>query len=65
MGRTVASVKDGVVVLQGQGERRSLIPTVMRAVAAVEGVVRVVNRLGYETDDLAPVLPEGLARPVR
>jgi CBS-domain-containing membrane protein len=58
-------VKDGVVVLQGQCERRSLIPTVVRAVAAVEGVVRVVNRLGYEIDDLGPVIPEGLARPVR
>jgi hypothetical protein len=34
------------------------------AVAAVEGVVRVVNRLGYEIVDLAPVAPEGLARPV-
>ena len=58
-------VQDGVVVLQGQCERRSLIPSVVRAVASVEGVVRVVNRLGYEIDDLAPVIPEGLARPVR
>jgi hypothetical protein len=37
----------------------------VRAVAAVEGVVRVVNWLGYQIDDLAPILPEGLARPVR
>jgi CBS-domain-containing membrane protein len=58
-------VDDGVVVLQGRCERRSLIPTVVRAVAAVEGVVRVVNRLGYDVDDLPPVMPEALVRPVR
>lgn len=46
-------VQDGVVVLQGRCERRSLIPTVVRAVADVEGVVRVENRLGYDIDDLA------------
>ena len=46
-------VHDGVVVLQGRCERRSLIPTVVRAVAGVEGVVRVENRLGYDIDDLA------------
>jgi CBS domain-containing protein len=46
-------VQDGVVVLQGCCERRSLIPTVVRAVADVEGVVRVENRLGYDVDDLA------------
>ena len=46
-------VEDGVVVLQGCCERRSLIPTVVRAVADVEGVVRVENRLGYDVDDLA------------
>jgi hypothetical protein len=31
----------------------------------VEGVVRVVNRLGYDVDDLSPMMPETLARPVR
>ena len=56
-------VEDGVVVLQGRCERRSLIPTVVRAVAAVEGVVRVENRLGYDVDDLSP-MPEALAHPV-
>jgi CBS-domain-containing membrane protein len=55
-------VLDGVVVLQGSCERRSLIPTVVRAVAAVEGVVRVENRLGYDVDDLSPVRPEAFAR---
>ncbi|HWD45010.1 MAG TPA: CBS domain-containing protein [Actinomycetota bacterium] len=46
-------VKDGVVVLRGRCERRSLIPTVVRAVAAVDGVVKVVNRLDYAVDDLS------------
>jgi CBS domain-containing protein len=57
------NVHDGVVVLQGSCERRSLIPTVVRAVEGVEGVVRVVNRLGYDIDDLASPLPEALANP--
>jgi CBS domain-containing protein len=56
-------VRDGVVALQGRCERRSLIPTVVRAVAAVEGVVRVENRLGYDVDDLSPVKPDALIRP--
>jgi hypothetical protein len=42
-----------VVTLQGRCERRSLVPTVVRAVAAVDGVVRVVNRLGYDIDDVS------------
>jgi CBS domain-containing protein len=46
-------VQHGVVVLQGSCERRSLIPTVVRAVTRVEGVVRVENRLGYDLDDLS------------
>jgi CBS-domain-containing membrane protein len=58
-------VEDGVVVLQGRCERRGLIPMVVRAVASVEGVVRVENRLGYDVDDLSPMMPETLARPVR
>ena len=53
-------VQDGVVVLQGCCERRSLIPTVVQA---VEGVVQVENRLGYELDDLTSPVPESLARP--
>jgi CBS domain-containing protein len=38
-------VDDGVVVLQGQVERRSVIPDLVRAVHGVEGVVRVESRL--------------------
>jgi CBS domain-containing protein len=54
-------VQDGVVVLQGRCERRSLIPVVVRAVAAVDGVVRVENRLGYDVDDLSWPQPGTLA----
>jgi CBS-domain-containing membrane protein len=49
-------VDDGVVVLQGQVERRSLLPYVLRAVQGVEGVVRVENRLSYDIDDVEPLL---------
>lgn len=45
------SVRDGVVVLEGDCERRTLIPVLTRAVAGVEGVVRVENRLGFRVGD--------------
>jgi CBS domain-containing protein len=49
-------VDDGVVVLQGRVERRSLLPYLLRAVQGVEGVVRVENRLASEIDDVEPFL---------
>ena len=49
--RFLVEVHDGVVVLQGQAERRSLIPILVRAVRGVEGVVHVEDRLGFEVDD--------------
>jgi CBS domain-containing protein len=49
-------VEDGVVALQGQVERRSLIPHLVRAVRDVEGVVRVENRLAFDIDDVEPLL---------
>jgi CBS-domain-containing membrane protein len=49
-------VDDGVVVLQGRVERRSLLPFVLRAVQGVEGVVRVENRLSSDIDDVEPLL---------
>jgi CBS domain-containing protein len=49
-------VDDGVVVLQGRVERRSLLPFLLRAVQGVEGVVRVENRLAYDIDDVEPLL---------
>jgi CBS domain-containing protein len=49
-------VDNGVVVLQGRVERRSLLPYVLRAVQGVEGVVRVENRLSSDIDDVEPLL---------
>ena len=49
-------VDDGVVVLQGRVERRSLLPYLVRAVHSVEGVVRVQNRLAFDIDDVEPLL---------
>jgi osmotically-inducible protein OsmY len=44
-------VHDGVVVMEGQLERRSLIPMVERLVMAVEGVVGIDERLSFMVDD--------------
>jgi hypothetical protein len=49
-------VDDGVVVLQGRVERRSLLPYVLRVVHGVEGGVRVENRLAYDIDDADTLL---------
>jgi CBS domain-containing protein len=57
------SVRDGVVLLEGDCERRSLIPVLTRAVAGVEGVVRVDNRLGFRVDD-GSSLPYTFGRPL-
>ena len=50
-GRFFIRVHDGVVVLEGRVEHRSLLPLLVRAVHSVEGVVRVENRLAYDLDD--------------
>lgn len=44
-------VDDGVVVIQGRMERRSLIPLLVRAVEDVDGVVRAECRLTFDVDD--------------
>lgn len=49
--RFFVRVDDGVVVLEGAVERRSLVPFLLRAVQGVEGVVRVENRVTYDVDD--------------
>jgi CBS domain-containing protein len=54
--RFFIQVSDGVVVLQGRVERRSLLPYVLRAVHGVEGVVRVENRLSHDIDDVDTLL---------
>jgi CBS-domain-containing membrane protein len=61
--RIQVSVRDGVVLLEGICQRRSLIPVLVRAVAGVEGVVRVENRLGLDLDDQSS-LPYTVSRPL-
>ena len=48
-------VRDGVVMLEGQVERRSLIPLLERLVLAVDGVVAVQDHLTYLNDDSSRV----------
>lgn len=45
------SVQDGVVTLDGQLERRSEIPIAVHMTREVDGVVAVVDKLGYQLDD--------------
>jgi predicted transcriptional regulator len=52
--RFFIDVVDGVVALQGRVERSRLIPSLVRAVQGVEGVVRVEDRLGFDVDDRDP-----------
>lgn len=47
-------VHDGVVELEGQIERRSLIPVLVGLVQSAEGVVGVEDRLSFLVDDTAP-----------
>ena len=49
--RFFIQVHEGVAVLEGRVERRSLLPLLIRAVHCVEGVVRVEDRLAYDIDD--------------
>jgi CBS domain-containing protein len=53
----VVEVRDGVVTLTGQLERRSLIPITVSLVRGLDGVVDVVDRLSFEFDDRAITVP--------
>ena len=54
-----ATVRDGVVRLEGLAEQRSVVPLVIGLVKGVEGVVGVEDHLQYQVDDVAarPSLP--------
>jgi hypothetical protein len=56
----VVEVRDGVVTLTGQLERRSLIPIVVSLVRGLDGVVDVVDRLSFEFDDSQIMVPSDL-----
>ena len=47
-------VRAGIVTVEGQIERRSLIPVLERLVLSTEGVVAFAQDLSYLTDDTAP-----------
>jgi CBS domain-containing protein len=48
-------VRQGVVTLTGQVERRSAIQHLVREIQAVDGVVSVDAKLRWETDDVTPM----------
>lgn len=50
-GMVRVEVRDGVVTMAGQLDRRSSVEVAGRLAAQVSGVVEVVNHLGYEVDD--------------
>jgi CBS-domain-containing membrane protein len=56
----VVDVRDGVVTLTGQLERRSLIPITVSLVRGLDGVVDVVDRLSFELDDIPITVPSDL-----
>ncbi|WP_242586942.1 CBS domain-containing protein [Streptomyces sp. MST-110588] len=45
------TVQDGVVTLTGKLQRRSEVPIAVRLAGRVDGVVSVIDRLGYQEDD--------------
>lgn len=53
-------VRDGVVTLTGQLERRSLIPILVGLVHGIDSVVDVVDRLTFELDDSPIMVPSDL-----
>ncbi|MCG8915552.1 CBS domain-containing protein [Actinokineospora sp. PR83] len=54
-------VSDGIVRLGGTVERRSWVSVVGSLVRQVDGVVDVVNALGYTWDDTAVTIPDAMA----
>ncbi|WGP13196.1 CBS domain-containing protein [Streptomyces sp. SH5] len=56
----LVSVRDGVITLEGRVELRSRVPEIVHAAWRLEGVVGVVNSLGFRIDDCAA--PAGPAR---
>jgi CBS domain-containing protein len=53
-------VRDGVVTLTGQLERRSLIPIAVSLVHGLDGVVDVADRLSFDVDDSPIMVPSDL-----
>ena len=49
--RTEVAVRDGIVTLRGEVERKSMVPLAARLARDVDGVVDVVADLAYAVDD--------------
>ncbi len=54
------TVEDGVVTLEGRLERRSKIPFAVGLTRQVDGVVAVVDRLGWRIDDTGTRPPQAV-----
>ncbi len=52
------TVSEGVVTLEGEVERKSMVPVAGRLALSVDGVVAVDNRLVFAVDDTRPQGPE-------
>jgi CBS-domain-containing membrane protein len=59
------AVADGQVVLDGTVERRSWVRVAGELVEGVDGVVSVLNRLGWSWDDTGVTIPEAMAVDIR
>jgi CBS-domain-containing membrane protein len=55
--RMTIETTEGIVTLAGQLDRRSLVPVVVRLAERVDGVVDVVDRLSFRTDDTELFVP--------
>jgi CBS domain-containing protein len=55
--RLAVSVRDGVVSISGRVEARSAVARLVSAVLAVEGVVGIDQRPGFDLDDRYPPAP--------
>lgn len=51
------TVRDGIVTLSGELEQRSQMPVAVRLTRRVEGVIDVIDHLGYELDDTSRAAP--------
>ena len=54
--RLAVAVSDGVVTISGRVERRSAALKLVAAARQAEGVIQVDDHLGYDIDDLYPVM---------
>lgn len=59
--QVAVTVTDGVVTLTGTLEHRSVTHALLQLAKGVDGVIAVVDRLGYRIDDTAAAARSGLA----